>query len=177
MTPQTRLGPGARLTRRALLGTSVLGAGVLGVASGCAVNNPLSDESTPAAQATRDLAPDVAVAVQAVTLVRTAQAAVRRTGQVHPPLEARITGLAAMHAAHLAALVDAVPEGVDTTATGPAYAVPAGADGALAGLTAAERSLHDSLVGLALRAESGAFARLLGSMAAAGSQQLYRLAA
>jgi hypothetical protein len=35
--------------------------------------------------------------------------------------------------------------------------------------------VHDSLVGLALRARSGAFARLLGSMAAATSQQLHVL--
>jgi hypothetical protein len=167
------------MTRRAALRAGLVGAGAIGVA-GCAVdnplNNPLDDERTPAARAARDLAPDVAIAVQAVTLVRTAQAAVRRTGEVHPTLAPRITGLAAMHTAHLQALVDAVPEGVDTSAAGPAYVVAAGRAGALAGLSAAERTLHDALVGLALRAESGAFARLLGSMAAAGSQQLHGLA-
>jgi hypothetical protein len=180
MTPQRRLGPGAPVTRRAALRAGVLGVGAIGVA-GCSVdnplNNPLDDERTPAARATPDLAPDVAIAVQAVTLVRTAQAAVRRTGDVHPPLEPRIAGLAAMHAAHLRALVDAVPKGVDTSATGPAYVVPADRAGALAGITAAERSLHDALVGQALRAQSGTFARLLGSMAAAVSQQLHGLAA
>jgi hypothetical protein len=160
------------MTRRA-----VLGVGVLGVAGGCALNNPLTDDRTPAARAARDLDPDVAIAVQAVTLVRAAQAAVRSTGELHPPLGARIAGLSAMHAAHLDALVDAVPDGVDTSASGAAYAVPARPARALAGLATTERSLHDALLGLALRARSGAFARLLGSMAAAGSQQLHRLAA
>jgi hypothetical protein len=80
-----------------------------------------------------------------------------------------------MHQAHLDALVDAVPDGVDTSAAGPAYVVPARPARALTGLTANERSVHDSLVGLALRARSGAFARLLGSMAAATSQQLHVL--
>jgi len=159
------------MTRRAALGV-----GVLGVVGGCALNNPLSEESTPAARAARDLEPDVTVAVEAVTLVRGAQAAARATGERHPQLAPRIAGLTAMHAAHLAALVDAVPDGVDTSRAGAAYVVPAGPARALAGLAAAERALHDGLLGLALRARSGAFARLLGSMAAAGSQQLHGLA-
>jgi hypothetical protein len=176
MTPQKPPATPARLSRRAALG---LGAGLsLSAATGCALNNPLSEEQTPAARAVRDLSPDVAIAVQAVTLVRAAESAVSATGQQHPALAPRLAGLLDAHRAHLRAVVDAVPDGVDTGPTGDApYAVPAGASLALDQLTATERSLHDELFGLALRARSGPFARLLGAMAAALSQQLRGLAA
>jgi hypothetical protein len=185
MRPQTRPATGAphgdpRFSRRAALG---LGAGaVAGVAvgvtvGGCALNNPLNQDKTPAAEAVRDLAPDVAVAVSAVTLVRGAQAAASSTGGKHPGLAARLTDLLAMHQAHLDAVVDAVPSGVDTSASGPSYVVPERPVRALAELAAAEKSLHDALVGLALRAESGPFARLLGAMAAAVSQRVGGLTA
>jgi hypothetical protein len=140
------------------------------------VNNPLTEEETPAARAVRDLAPDVAVAVEAVTLVRGAEAAVRSTGEERPALGGRLAGLLAMHQAHLDALVEAVPKGVDTSATGPAYVVPPRPAPALAALATVEHTTHDGLVGLAIRAQSGPFARLLGSMAAAVSQQLEALA-
>jgi hypothetical protein len=176
MTPPTRPDDRAELSRRAVLGLGVA-AGAAGVA-GCALNNPLSEEETPAAKAVRDLAPDVAVAVQAVTLIRGAESATTSTGQQHPALAAKLGSLLETHRAHLAAVVDAVPDGVDTSPSGgPTYAVPSAAPAALAQLTATERTLHDELVGLALRAESGPFARLLGSMAAAISQQLQGLAA
>jgi hypothetical protein len=146
--------------------------------SGCALNNPFSTEKTPAARAVRDLAPDVAVAVQAVTVIRGAEAAVTATGDGHPGLAGKLAGLLEAHRAHLAAVVDAVPDGVDTGSAGSSpYAVPPTPDAALTQLSATERTLHDDLVGLALRAESGPFARLLGSMAAALSQQLHGLAA
>lgn len=175
MTPPTAPPDRAPVSRRAALGLG-LAVGVGGVA-GCALNNPLSEDETPAAKAVRDLAPDVAIAVQAVTLIRGAESATTSTGAQHPDLAARLNGLLETHRAHLAAVVDAVPDGVETGPTaGPAYAVPPTAAAALAQLTATERTLHDGLVGLALRAESGPFARLLGAMAAALSQQLHGLA-
>jgi hypothetical protein len=166
----------ALMSRRAALG---LGVGAAGAAAlgGCALNNPLSDEKTPAARAVKDLAPDVAVAVQAVVLVRGAESAVTSTAARHPELASRLADVLALHRAHLAAVLAAVPEGVDTSATGPAYAVPGRPARALAAVGATERSIHDGLVGLAMRAESGPFARLLGAMAAAVSQQLRGLAA
>jgi hypothetical protein len=176
MTPQTRAAAEARLSRRAALGLGA-GLGVVAV-SGCALNNPLSTEETPAAKAVRDLAPDVAVAVQAVTLIRGGEAAASATSDKHPGLAAKLTGLLEAHRAHLAAVVDAVPDGVDTGSAGSApYAVPPTPAAALTQLAATEQSLHDERVGLALRAESGQFARLLGAMAAALSQQLHGLAA
>lgn len=170
MISRTRTEP-PRPTRRAVLSGA---AGVVAVA-GCSLNNPLSEERTPAARAVRDLDPDVAVAVEAVTLIRSARTAVEATGGRHVALAPRLAGLDALHSAHLDALVDAVPEGVDTSATGTPYAVPAGTAAALARLTGAERSLHDGLLGLAVRARSGPFARLLGSMTAGISQQLREL--
>jgi hypothetical protein len=169
MTPQTRPDEDTRLSRRAALGLGAGGVAVL--LSGCALNNPLGDDKTPAADAVRDLTPDVAVAVEAASLIRGAQAAVTSSTERHPALATRLAGLLAMHRAHLDAVVDAVPDGVDTSASPDAYVVPARPARALVQLTAAERSLHDGLVGLAMRAESGAFARLLGAMAAAVSQR------
>ena len=54
--------------------------------------------------------------------------------------------------------------------------MPEAPPAALAQVRTSEQTLHDGLVGLAMRARSGAFARLLGSMAAATSQQLRGLA-
>ncbi len=165
------------LTRRAALGLGA-GVGLSMAASGCALNNPFHEQKTPSSDAVRDLAPDVAVAVRAVTLVRDAQAAVESTGERHPAIAPRIAGLLAVHRAHLAAVVDAVPDRVDTSPdAGTPYVVPDRAARALVQLVTAEHTLHDGLVGLAIRAESGAFARLLGAMAAAISQQLHELAA
>ena len=169
---------GARPSRRTALRLGMAG-GLAGAAAlaGCSLNNPLGDEKTPAAEAVRDLAPDVAVAVEAATMIRSMRTAVATTAERHPRLSAGLSGLLVTHDAHLGVVVEAVPDGVDTSAAGPAYAVPAGVGPALTALTGAERTLHDGLVGLALRAESGPFARLLGSMAAALAQQLHGLAA
>ena len=175
MTPQASGGATARFSRRTALGLGLGAAGAV-VTAGCALNNPLHEERTPAAEAVRDLSPDVAVAVEAVTLLRGAETAVTSTGERHPALAPRLAGLLAAHRAHLAALVDAVPHGVDTSTTGAPYAVPPRPAVALSRLTATEQAVHDGLVGLALRARSGPFARLLGSMAAAVSQQLHGLA-
>lgn len=183
MSPLNRPGRGVRwsapVSRRTALRLGAGAAGVLGAAvvSGCELNNPLTEEETPAAEAVRELDADVAVAVEAVTLVSAAQSAVARTGEQHPRLVGRLAGLTATHQTHLDALVEAVPDGVDTSGTGTPYDVPARRRAAVAGLLAAESTLHDGLVGLALRAESGAVARLLGSMAAAVSQQIRVLSA
>lgn len=176
MSPQTRPGDTARFSRRSAVGLG-LGVGLSAVA-GCTLNNPYNQDSTPAADATRDLAPDVAVAAEAATAIRTAAAAVSATSARHQQLAARLVGLQATHSAHLDAVVRAVPDGVDTSSSGngASYVVPARPAPALSQLVDGERTLHDALIGLAMRAESGPFARLLGAMAAAISQQLHGLA-
>jgi hypothetical protein len=77
-----------------------------------------------------------------------------------------------MHRAHEKSLADAVPARARPSATPAAYAVPRKGDVALTRLAAREQRLHDILDALALRAQSGDFARLLASMGAAVSQQL-----
>jgi hypothetical protein len=105
-------------------------------------------------------------------LLLDAQARAQQAVRVHPGLRSGFAGMIALHAAHLEALRSAVPGGVDpspVTATSPA---PRSRGVAIREQRALEQALHDRLTGLALRAESGPFARLLGSMAAAVSQQL-----
>lgn len=163
--PGTR---GGALERRTLL---LAGAAAVTL-TGCSLNNPFSDEKVPAAEAVRDLAPDVAVAVEAVTLLLAARAAVEDTVAAHPALRNRLLGLGATHRAHLDALVAAVPDRVDVSAAPTSYVVPPGRGAALASVRTAEATLQDQLVALAMRAESGPFARLLGTMSAAVSQRL-----
>lgn len=162
-------GGGARtLDRR-----TVLLAGAVGVTlSGCSLNNPFSSEKTPASEAVRDLAPDVAVAVEGVTLLLAAGATLAATTAAHPALTTPLAGLVAAHRAHVEALTAAVPERVDVTAAPDPVVVPPSRGAALAAVRTTEATLQDKLVGLALRAESGPFARLLGTMSAAVSQQL-----
>jgi hypothetical protein len=172
MKPPTALAETARLSRRAAL---AVGIGV--AASGCAAGMPFRSERTPAAEAIPDLAPDVGVAVRAAALVQGAQEVVTSTGQQHPALAPRLADLLVVHRTHLAALAKAVPDGVDVTSgSSAAHQVPARPAAALSSLVTTETALHDGLVGFALQAESGPFARLLGSMAAAVSQQLHQVA-
>lgn len=156
------------LERRTLLLAGAAGATL----AGCSLNNPLSEEKTPASEAVRDLAPDVAVAVEAVTLLLTAGSAVTSTMATYPGLRTALAGFSATHRAHLNALTAAVPERVDVSADPAPYVVPPSRGGALAAVRSAEATLQERLVALAMRAESGPFARLLGTMSAAVSQQL-----
>lgn len=182
MGAATRPTPASPGRRSVLLGAAGAGAVLL---SGCTLNNPFEEERTPAARAVRDLAPDVGTAVQVVALITAAQTELDTLLTGHPALRSRLGGLAAAYQAYTAALLGAVPPGVDATgaptgspsgaattapSTAPTTAPTAAGAKAAARRTAA--TLHDRLAGFALRAESGSFARLLGSMAAGLSQQL-----
>lgn len=168
-TPRVPLSA-VRPGRRGLLAA---GAGTAALAlTGCTLNNPFTTDKRPAAEATADLAPDVALAVTAVGALLEAQSRAQGAVAAFPALARRLAPWVALHQAHLDALRDAVPAGVDPSPTAPATAPPPGRKVALAQQKALEVDLHDQLVGLALRAESGPFARLLGTMAAAISQQL-----
>lgn len=159
-----------RLSRRGLVagGTAALA----GLTSGCALNNPFDDSPTPADEAVRDLAPDVALAVTAAAAITEQRAALAAAVALHPALAPLAARFDPVHAAHLEALAEAVPDRVDLT---PVTPVP------VTGKTPAivrrvvlgrERQLRSSLVAFALRAESGPFALLVGSMAASISQHL-----
>jgi hypothetical protein len=157
------------------------------VVSGCTLNNPFSTAKTPDGRPSTSLAPDVALAVGAVALLLEVDGGAQEAVRAYPRLGPRLAGLIAMHAAHLQALRAALPTTTDptrttaptplttpTTPTTPPTAPPK-LQTALAAQRVREIDLHDRLTGLALRAESGAFARLLGTMAAAVSQQLVEL--
>jgi hypothetical protein len=135
--------------------------------------------------------PDVAVAAAAVAEQRAVLALLEATRERHPGLAARLAPVIATHEAHVAVLADAVPEDVSigpsttptpTTPPAPASsspaaspaqeepAVPSRPAAALAAVAEAERDLAAVTKRHAFKAQSGAFARVLGSMAGAVAQ-------
>ena len=139
-------------------------------ATGCSVDNPVSEEKRPTPPA--ELTPDVAVATRALAEITAVRAAVSGTLARYPDERAQLRPLVQMHRAHQVTLVDAVPERARPTARPIPYVVPRRRGAALRKLATREQRLHDSLGLLALRAQSGGFARLLASMGAATSQRL-----
>ncbi|MCW2785851.1 MAG: hypothetical protein JWP74_2368 [Marmoricola sp.] len=174
MTPTRQIElPGARtLGRRGLLAA---GAGIaVVVVTGCDPQSSAGTSSGGNPSSGAGAAPDEQVAVTAADAVASALAAVTRTIGAHPRLAGRLAGLQGLHRAHAAALAAVLPAGTKTTAR--PLAVPHGPAAAVTALVRAEHDLHDSLIGLALRAENGPFARLLGTMAAGLTEQLAVLA-
>ena len=98
--------------------------------------------------------------------------AVNSTLRRFPAARSTIGSLLALHPAHEATLVDAVPDRARPSTKPAPYVVPRRREKALSTLAAREQRLHDTLDGLALRAQSGQFARLLASMGAAIHQRL-----
>ncbi len=160
--PRPAHGP---LSRRSVIGLGVAGLGAgLGALAGCS-----SGTTSTGTQRARpaSVTPDVQTAAVALAAVRSAHDAVRATARRFPATRASLAGLEVMHTAHERSLVDAVPAQERGSTTPAPYAVAARKDVAVARLQAAEARLHDTLQALALRAQSGEFARLLASMAAA----------
>lgn len=151
-----------------------MGIGVAGVAglaaSACRVNNPASDDKPSKSAA--ELTPDVAVATRALAQIRAARTAASSTLTRFPAFRAQLAPLVAMHQAHEVSLADAVPDRADPSATPTPYDVPRKSAIALRKLTTREQQLHATLDALALRAQSGDFARLLASMGAGVGQRL-----
>jgi hypothetical protein len=149
-------------------------AGVLGGVAAMSVSacssgtdTTAKDSATPAG-----LAPDVAVATSALAEIRAMREAVSATLSRYPASRSVLASLVTLHKAHEATLVDAVPGHASASAKPAPYAVPHKREKALATLARREQRLHDTLDGLALRAQSGQFARLLASMGAALHQRL-----
>ncbi|MCW2867574.1 MAG: hypothetical protein JWR20_1762 [Marmoricola sp.] len=138
--------------------------------------------------------PDVRVATRALASVRAAREQVSATTARYPGLAGTLAPLLAVHRAHEASLVDAVPRGAASptssaaspTASPSTGATPTGTPAptaptaptvprtrarALAAVVALEDRLHADLDGLAMRAQSGDFARLLAAMGAALAQR------
>lgn len=159
---------GAGLTRRTVLAGVVGGLGALSVAA-CS-NGDSPDTAAPRSSA--GVTPDVAVATAALAEIRAMREAVSATLKKFPITRSVLGSLVTLHQAHEATLVDAVPRQAAASATPAPYTVPRHRQKALATLATREQRLHDSLGTLALRAESGQFARLLASMGAALTQRL-----
>lgn len=185
------VGPHLRLSRRGAL----LSLGALTATAGCTDDDPRekrrSDRTGGRPEPTPD--PDVAVATEALAAQREVHALVTAVVARHPALTARLGALTSAHGAHIAMLDGAVPSSSSTpspSATpeagrggspsgspGPSQTgVPRNPQRALAALVAAERDLATTTKRLAFRAQSGAFARLLGSMAASVAQHAHDLA-
>lgn len=190
-----------RLTRRGLLAACVAGAATL---AGCTSDAPDRPRTGPSAsgggtsgRAVAQVDPDVAVAVEALTAQRAAVDLLTATVQRHPRLAPALTATREVHEAHVALLEDAVPAELrpsptasnspsPTATASPGGASPGAPDRrtrvprrrgrALAEVVAAEQALATTTKQQAFSAQSGAFARVLGSMAAAAAQQATVLA-
>lgn len=145
-------------------------AGIAGVV-GCSADRPFADADQPP-KSSAGLAPDVAVATTALAEIRAVRTAASSTLSHFPASRAKLAPLVKMHLAHEASLADAVPDRADTSATPTPYVVPQRSDAAFHKLAAREQQLHDHLGDLALKVQSGDFARLLASMGSAVSQRL-----
>lgn len=159
---QDVVGPRKHPVSRRLALVAPVAAGAVAGATGCQVRSPLEeprrDDPAPA-----PVDPDLALRDAAQLAVVAQLHRVRSTLEARPRLTSRLRPLADLHAQH----VEALPGAPSPTAT----PVPAGTWGAV---LQGERSLGRQLAGMAQRAESGGFARLLASMAAAIDQHLAR---
>ena len=157
------------LSRRALVAGGVtLGAGA--VLGACSTDD--GDTGSRRPTGTAALAPDVAVATTALDQIRAAREAVDATVARFPATRASLGPLGTLHRTHEASLADAVPDRARPSTTPAPYAVPRRRAAAVRAVARREQRLHDSLGALALKAESGGFARLLASMGAALGQRL-----
>jgi hypothetical protein len=165
---------GAPLSRRTAL---VALAGVAGAAlGGCTTGEAQRPATSRPEQVAAPADPDVTVAAEALSSQREIIELLAATGRRHRRLSAQLSPVTAVHQAHAGLLADAVPKSFSaspTPAVGPAPAgrrVPRSRARALARVVEAEQELATVTKRQAFRAESGAFARILGSMAAAAAQ-------
>ena len=158
------------MTRRALLGATGAALGLGAVATGCETTGRPAVAGRSATPV--EVPPDVRSATDALGAVGLLRDQVTATTARFPGLRPSLDRVAAMHRAHYDALAGAVPKGAAGPARPSAPPVPARRKAALRRLAAQELALHRQLVGLAQRAESGTFARMLASMAAAVDQRL-----
>jgi hypothetical protein len=163
--------------------TSLVGlAGVAGVtawaAGGCTSSDrPApgaagpSPSATPAASRPPAVEPDVRLAATVLGVEQAMLDRVLAVGRRHPRLHARLHDARTAHQQHVRLLASAVPAGFRPTRTRrQPYPVPGSVTAALTALARAEDRLARTDRRSAQAAESGAFARVLGSMAAAASQ-------
>jgi hypothetical protein len=173
-TPSRAL-TGVPLSRRAVLGTVAAVAGA--ALAGCTPERQRRRGEDPPEPVEPRVDPDVLVAAEALGNQQQMLDLLDATQQRHPRLTRQLAPVVAAHEAHAALLAEAVPADVSASpSTSPAPSpdgsatVPRKRRQALARVVAAERELATATKRHAFRAQSGAFARLLGSMAAAAAQ-------
>ncbi|MGZ4487907.1 MAG: hypothetical protein ACXVW1_08255 [Nocardioides sp.] len=183
---------GPLLRRRTALG-AVLAAGAVTGLAGCTRGvdmRPAPGASLSPAPSTPTVEPDVALAGTVLAEEQAVLDRVLATLAAFPGLRGTLAGAEEAHRRHVALLKDAVPHGsgapsASATAPSPVSASPspsatpaptgprvaADRGRALSALARAEDALTLSAKRAAFAAESGAFARVLASMAAAAAQQ------
>lgn len=169
------------LTRR----TAVGGAAAIGTAvvTGC-TSSDADRKPRPTPSKSADSDPDVALAATALADEQRLLDLVTATLDRHPALASVLSGARAVHRAHVDLLTEAVPDqpsasaspSATPSATPSTPRVPARPAAALAALSRAEDGVSRSGRRNALAAQSGAFARVLASIAAAAAQQSVALA-
>lgn len=169
MPTRSRPTTGPLLTRRAAL-ASLVGA----TAAACTPQRGVDrrDRETEPERTEPAVDPDVAVAMAALAAQTAFIDLARRTRDRHPSLTGLLTPVLAAHEAHAALLADASPEQAASPAGPEARRarVPRQPARAVRRLVVAEEQLTTATKQHAFKARSGAFARVLGSMAAAAAQ-------
>lgn len=163
--------PGAGLRRRtALGGLLALGALTAGCTGSARKRRPVQRTSTPAGP---DIDPDVALAATVLASEQQVLDLVQATMRRHRRLRKVLVTARDVHREHTRLLTDAVPSNAPSPSGLPTAGTHLAADPAkaLAALARAEDRLSLVEKRSAFSAESGAFARILGSMAAAAAQQ------
>lgn len=181
--------PRRALSRRtALLGTVALGTAACTPYSLGDKHRGAGEPGQPAATAEPGFDPDVALAASVLADEQALVDRVDATTEAHPRLARLLTETRAVHVAHVDLLADAAPEDVAPTASAgsspsatpaapstseadPTPRVPRDAAQALQALARHEDDLSLADKRSAFAAESGSFARVLASMAAAAAQQ------
>jgi len=173
--------PGLRLTRRAALGAAV--ATVTGGLAACTPERGIRRRDGAPPPVEPEVDPDVAVATEALAAQTALIDLVRATQERHGRLTEALSPVLEAHEAHAALLSEAVPSGESESPATSASASPSPATPgerrtrvprnrarALQQVVTAEQALATSTKRHAFKAQSGAFARVLGSMAAAAAQ-------
>lgn len=157
-----------RVSRRAVLVTTV--AGSLAGCTGGSVGSPGRQASATAAPT---VDPDVALAGDALSAVERVLGVAVATAARHPGLSTLLASAVAAHERHVAVLAGAVPEPESVSPSPSALPglVPDRPRRAVRAVAEVEHELSRTLAGYAVRARSGPFARVLGSMAASCAQQ------
>ncbi|HEX6486562.1 MAG TPA: hypothetical protein VF012_07600 [Nocardioidaceae bacterium] len=164
------------MSRRVVLAALAAAAGT--ALAGCTEDGQPPRPKAQPSPVVASVDPDVAVAAEALASQQEMLDLLDATGKRHRDLSAQLAPVVATHQAHADLLADAVPKGVSVSPSpttsprsrGGRHEVPRSRARALAKVVEAEQQLATVTKRQAFRAESGAFARLLGSMAAAAAQ-------